>query len=133
MAGQHHSFMLSRPGLEPGHHVPLRLRIVDTTTVLSSIPILIAVIAICVMSFSWAERLGLDIFWKNLWAAYSYMVVVLLLSSWTIYYLHVGLLRLLFRCLGMMTQEESQRYPLKMSKDHVDPWPECWQKRDGCQ
>ena len=31
---RHYSFTLSRPGLKPDHHVPLRLRIVDTLTLL---------------------------------------------------------------------------------------------------
>jgi hypothetical protein len=126
MPGQHYSFMFSRPGLKPGHRVPLRLRLVDTLTVLSSIPL---VIAICIIPFSWVDRLGLDIVWKNQWAFYGYMVLVLLVSSWAIYLPYIGLLRLLFHCLGMVTQEESQHFHLKASKDRIGPWPECWQGR----
>ncbi len=125
---QHYGFTLSRPGLQPGFYVPLRLRVVDTVTVLSGIPMLIAAISIWMLSFAWAEPLGLGIIWRNQWAFLGYAALVLFLSSWILYFWYTGMLRLLFRCLGMMTRGESQYYPLGGSKAELDPWPECWQK-----
>ena len=125
---QHYSFALSRPGLKPEHYIPLRLRVVDTVTVLSGIPMLIAAISIGILSLGWAQQLGLDIIWKNQWAFVGYLLFVLFVSAWFAYFCCVGLLRLFFRCLGMMTREESQYYPLEASKKRFAPWPECWQK-----
>jgi hypothetical protein len=127
---QHHSFTLSRPGLRPGYYVPLRLRIVDTVTVLSGIPMLVAAIGISILSLALAEPLGLGIIWRNQWAFRGYAACALLLSSWILYLWFTGLLRLFFRFLGMMTREESQDYPLKVSKNRFDPWPEYWQKAE---
>jgi len=50
-----HSFTLSRPGLKPDRHVPLRLRMVDILTVLSTLPFMIAVVGVSMMAGLLAE------------------------------------------------------------------------------
>jgi hypothetical protein len=128
---QHYTFSLSRPGLKPGCYIPLRLRVVDTVTILSSIPMVIMAIGIAILSLAWAEPLGLGVIWRNQWAFLGYAALVLFLSSWTLYFWCVGMLRCLFRFLGMMTREEATCYPLEASKKRIDPWPECWQKSEN--
>jgi hypothetical protein len=127
---RHYSFALSRPGLKAGCYVPLRLRVVDTVTMLSGVPMLIAAIGISMWSLGWAQQLGLGIIWRKHWALYGYMLLILFASAWILYFWCIGLLRLIFRCLGMMTEEESQYYPLEASKKRFDPWPGCWQREE---
>jgi hypothetical protein len=127
-AMRHQSFTLSRPGLKPGYYVPVRLRVVDGVTLLSGIPMLIAIFAITFLSIDWVKALWPGIILGNPLVFFGYLVFIFLLSSWIVYYYFIGFLRILFLCLGMMTRAESQYFPLEASKRKVDSWPECWQK-----
>jgi hypothetical protein len=130
MSARHHSFTLSRSGLKPGCYVPARLRIVDTLTVLSGVPMVIAVIALAMTSLRWADRIGLGVIWRNPIAFCAYFGAVLLATGWTVSLTAIATLRFVFRITGMMTKAEAQFYPLRADKKRVDPWPEAWQKPD---
>ncbi len=130
---RHYNFTLSRPGLKPGHHVPLRLRIVDTLTVLGGVPMLIAAIGVSMVSLTWADKLGLGVIWKNPFAFYGYVTIVIFVAIGTLYFRYIVLLRAFFRCLGMLTRQEAIDYPLEAFKRRrLSPWPESWQKPDDC-
>jgi len=131
MSARRHSFTLSRSGLKTGYYVPARLRIVDTLTVLSGVPMVIAVIAFAMASLRWAGQIGLGVIWRNPIAFYVYLGAVLLATGWTVSLTTIAVLRLVFRLTGMMTKTEARCYPLRAGKRGVDPWPEAWQKPDG--
>lgn len=132
MSSRHQSFTLSRAGLKTGYFVPLRLRIVDTLTVVSGVPMVIAVVAIVMASFRWIDQIGLGVIWKNQFAFYAYVVVVMLITSWTVSLTSIGVLRFTFRIIGMMTKTEAKSYPLRADKKCFDPWPDAWQKPYYC-
>ena len=125
---RHYSFMLSRPGVKPGHYVPFRLRIVDTVTFFSGIQALLMAIIVSTFCTRLAQQAGLMNFGRNPWAYIGCFILVLYIATWIFYLRGIGILRVLFLCLGMMTREEAQYYPLEVSKKRFDPWPECWQK-----
>lgn len=128
MFSRHQSFTLSRSGLKPGYYVPVRLRVVDTLTIFSGLPMVITIVALAMVSFRWADQLGLGVIWRNAFAFYAYVIAVLLIVSWAVYWTAVGVLRFAFRLAGMMTREEAKSFPLRADKKRVDPWPESWQK-----
>ena len=92
MSARHHSFTLSRSGLKPGYYVPARLRIVDTLTVLSGVPLVIAVIAFAMTSLRWADQVGLGVIWRNPIAFYVYLGAVMLATGWTIWLTAIAVL-----------------------------------------
>ena len=110
MATPHHSFTLPRPGLKAGYYVPLRLCIVDTLSVLSAVPLVVALVALLVNSLSWADRLGLGVIWRNPFAFYAYAIGTALIVGWGGSYTAVALLRFVFRVAGMMTREEARSF-----------------------
>jgi hypothetical protein len=128
MSAPDYSFTLSRSGLKPGYYIPARLRIVDTLTLFSGVPMFIAVIAIAMASMRWADQIGLDVIWRNSIAFYAYLGAVLLGASWTVWLTATAVLRFVFRITGMMTKAEAHCYPLRADKKCVEPWPEPWQK-----
>ena len=128
MSSRHHSFSLSRSGLKPGYYVPVRLRIVDTLTVLSGIPTVVAILTIAMVSLWWADRLGLGVIWRSPIAFCVYLGVVLFVGGWSVWLTAIAVLRFVFRITGMMTEAEARHYPLRADKHHVDPWPEAWQR-----
>jgi len=128
MSTRHQSFTLSRPGLKSGHYVPMRLRVADTVAVFSGVPMVIAIIALAMISFRWADRFGLGVIWRNTFAFYAYVIIVLVIARWAVCFSAVGVLRFLFRLTGMMTEEEAKSFPLSARKGRVDPWPESWQR-----
>lgn len=130
MSARHHSFTLSRSGLKAGYYVPTRLRIVYTLTVLSGVPMVIAVIAFAMASLRFADQIGLGVIWRNPIAFYMYCGAVLLATGWTVSLTATAILRVFFRITGMMTRAEAQHYPLRADKNYIDPWPEAWQKPD---
>ena len=131
MSSQHHSFLLSRAGLKAGYYVPLRLRIVDTLTVLSGLPIYIAAIVFVMSSFRWIDQFGLGVIWRNPLAFLAYIIVVMFIAAWTVYLTSIAILRFMFRMIGMMTATEAKYYPLRADKKCFDPWPDAWQKPYG--
>lgn len=120
------SFTLARPELKAGFYVPVRLRVVDTLTIVSGVPAVVLMIAVCMVSLRWADRLGLGVIWRNEFAFYAYVMVVVLVAGWTAGSAAVAVLRVLFRLAGMMTRDESRSFPLRADKKRVDPWPESW-------
>jgi hypothetical protein len=130
MSARHHSFTLSRSGLKTGYYVPARLRIVDTLTVLSGVPMVIVIIAFAMASLRWADQIGLGVIWRNRVAFYVYLGAVLLATGWTVSLTGIAVLRFVFRITGMMTKAEAQCYPLRADTKCVDLWPEAWQKPD---
>lgn len=128
MSARHQSFTLSRSGLKADHYVPTRLRIVDTLTALSGVPMVIAVLTLAMASLRLADRFGLGVIWRNQFAFYAYVIVVLFIAGWTVSLITIYLLRCVFRITGMMTEPEAQSYPLRADKKCIDPWPESWQR-----
>ena len=129
---RHYSFTLSRPGLKPGHYVPLRLRIVDTLTGLSGVPMVIVMFGVVFLSLGLADKIGLGAIWRSLFAFYAYVIVVTFVVGWTLWFASTFWLRVIFRSLGMLTRDEAVHYPLEVSKKDIAPWPESWQKpEDG--
>jgi hypothetical protein len=128
MSARHQSFTLSRSGLKPGYYVPVRLRVVDTLTIFSGVPMVITIIALVMISFRWADRLGLGVIWRNPFAFCAYAIAVLFMAGRAVSWTAVGVLRITFCLTGMMPREESKSFPLRADKKRVDPWPESWQK-----
>lgn len=128
---RHHSFTLSRPGLKPGYDVPRRLRVVDTVTTLSGIPLFALTVAAVFLSVRVADHVGLGAVGKNPWAFFGYVLAVFYVASWGFCLSLVRVFRLLFRYLALMTEEESRYYPLRASKGRFDAWPDCWQEPIG--
>lgn len=120
--GRHQSFTLSRPGLKPGYYVPARLRAVDTSTIVSSIPAFVALLALVKISFVLARRL--DFGDMNPFAFYAYLIAVLVIAAWAISLAMIAVMRFAFLVTGMMTKSESHSFPL----DRFDPWPDSWQQ-----
>jgi hypothetical protein len=128
MSARHKSFTLSRDGLKPEHYVPLRLRVVDTLYIASGVPMVIAIVGLVMVSFRWADQLGLGMIWRNQTAFYAYVIGVFVIASWVVCWAAVGALRFVFLLTGMMTKEEARSFPLRAGKKCVDPWPESWQR-----
>ena len=128
MSTRHQSFTLSRPGLKSGHYVPLRLRVVDTLAVFSGVPMVIAIVALGMISFRWVDRLGLGLIWQNEFAFCAYWIVVLTLARFAVCYTGIHMLKVSFRVSGMMTRLEAESFPLNAGKGGTDAWPETWQK-----
>lgn len=130
MSGRQYSFTLARSGLKPGYYVPVRLRIVDTVTILSGVPIFVAAIALAMASARWAGQIGLGVVWREPAVFFVCLCVMLLAAIWILWLTAVAALRLVFRITGMMTKAEARYYPLRADKRCVDPWPEAWQKAE---
>ena len=127
MATRYYRLTLSRPGLKEGYNIPLRLRVVDTITILSGIPIIFATLGIGMVSLNWATPFGLGPIWENVFAFIAYIFVVISFLSWIMWWIMIALLRFVFVVSGLMTKAESQSYPLKCDKRSVAPWPDSWQ------
>jgi hypothetical protein len=89
---------------------------------------IIALMAIMMTSFRWADQLGFGVIWRNPLAFYAFVIVVLLIAGWTVSLTGIAVLRCAFRVTGMLNRDEAQYYPLRADKKRVDPWPETWQK-----
>lgn len=124
---RHMSFTLSRPGLKPGHYVPLRLRMVDTLTILSGVPAAVTIVVSALVALRWADQIGFAVIWRNRLAFYAYSIVVAGIAGWTVSLGMLGVLKFAFCLAGMMTREEAKWFPLQAGKGRVDPWPESWQ------
>ena len=121
---RHKSFTLSRDGLKPGCYVPLRLRIVDTLSAASMIPISVAIMGIMMVSFRWADQVSQFGFI----AFITYQFVVLIVGSLLAFWAGDHVLRIAFRFTGMMTKEEAHDFPLGAGHRRIDPWPNSWQR-----
>ena len=128
MSGQHMSFTVTRSGLKSGFYVPARLRLVDTLTIVSWVPVIIMIIAIGIASLGWVDRFGLGIVRQNRFAFCAYVIVVMFVAGRVVPWTATRILRIAFRISGLMTEEEAQSFPLRADKQRVDPWPETWQR-----
>ena len=126
MPSRHQSFALSRPGLKPGHYVPLRLRIVDTLTIVSWLPMVISILAFAILALRVAGDFGVIV--KNPIAVCICLLAALFVAGWAIPLNAMRTLRFLFRVLGMMTAEEEESFPLDTENGDLAPWPDSWQK-----
>ncbi|MFO0943250.1 MAG: hypothetical protein U0930_21150 [Pirellulales bacterium] len=122
------TFTMLRPGLKQDHYIPLRLRIVDSASIAIHLPVLILGIGV---PFLWVRLIPPQLFgnnrlsqvvWFVLWAA--------TLAVWTraLHVVFPKLAKYFFVLFGMLAKEEASSFPLRADQEHVDAWPESWQK-----
>jgi hypothetical protein len=125
-----YSFTLDRPGVATGYRVKPRLRWVDTITVIADLPALGVAAFLCFQCWRWDDQFGLGLIDPRQWTFFPIMGILAVTCLLAATFATRTALRLIFLTTGMLTPEEARHYPLKASKEQIDPWPECWLEPD---
>lgn len=127
------SFTLNRVGLKEAHYIPLRLRFVDSLSIVSGVPLLVLIFAAVFQSFQLANLAGLGNQLQNVVAFFAYLIAAIWFWAWILSKAWIAALRLLLQLTGLLKSEEARSFPLRADKHCVDPWPDSWQKQIECR
>lgn len=130
MSTWRHSFLLDRPGLKEGYHIPTKLRCIDTVSVLFGVLWFFLSLWCAFECVRFLAQLGALPNWGRGALAF---VVWIALTVLLVSHGH-GIIMAGIRCLLVRTQlisvEQSKCFPLPVGESGTSPWPESWQARN---